>query len=138
MVKSVKEMSLAELERLLDSKKDRLETLQRKRDQLERQLHSVLEKINSMEGGKRGAAAAAGAKGRKPTTRPKNDRSLKEVVTEILTQNKKGCGLDELSKKVLETGYKTSSTNFKNTLYQCLYNHENINLDKSTGLYRLV
>jgi hypothetical protein len=137
MVKTVKEMSVAELERLLDSKKDRLETLQRKRDLLERQLHSVVEKINSMEG-KRGNSVAA-AKGRKgATTRPKNDRSLKEVVTEILTQNKKGCGLDELSKKVLETGYKTSSTNFKNTLYQCLYNHERIQLDKSTGLYRLV
>ncbi|HVW01622.1 MAG TPA: hypothetical protein VHB77_14815 [Planctomycetaceae bacterium] len=135
MVKTVKEMSVAELERLLDSKKDRLESLQRKRDQLERQLNSVVEKINSMEGKR---ATLAAAKSRKTATRPKNDRSLKEVVTELLAANKKGYGLDELSKKVLETGYKTSSTNFKNTLYQCLYNHERINLDKSTGLYRLV
>jgi hypothetical protein len=127
-------MTVAYLEHLLDDKKRRLATLHKKRDRLERRLNAVVIQIDRIGGTRRQANA------HRPRTiaRAKNDRTLKEVVTELLRQSKKGLGLDELSKRVLATGYQTTSTNFKNTLYQTLYHHDGIRLDKENGLYRLV
>jgi hypothetical protein len=45
--------------------------------------------------------------------------------------------LNELSKRVLATGYNTTSTNFKNTLYQTLYHNDRFKLDAEAGAYRL-
>src|SRR5262249_45666488 len=131
---STKDLTLLVLEKLLNGKKNELEQLLRKREQLERQLTDVVERIRAIEGKRNGTDLGVG---RRISFRLQNDRTLKEVVTELLTENAKGLGLDELSKKVLATGYKTTSTNFKNTLYQCLYNHERIVLDKKNGLYQL-
>lgn len=135
MIKSTKDLTLLDLEKLLNGKKNELEQLLRKREQLERQLTDVVERIRAIEGKRNGTDL--GGNGRRISFRLQNDRTLKEVVTELLTENAKGLGLDDLSKRVLATGYKTTSTNFKNTLYQCLYNHERIVLDKKNGLYQL-
>jgi hypothetical protein len=135
MIKSPRDLSVVDLEKLLHGKKSELEQLLKKREQLEKQLSDVVEKIRSVEGRKNGGEP--GALGRRLPYRLQNEKTLKQVVTELLTENPKGLGLDDLSKKVLATGYRTTSTNFKNTLYQCLYNHERINLDKKNGLYLL-
>lgn len=135
MIKNTKDLTLLDLERLLSGKKNELEQLLKKREQLEKQLTEVVEKIRGIEGKKNGSEV--GGVGRRIAFRLQNDRTLKEVVTGLLTENPKGLGLDDLSKKVLASGYKTTSTNFKNTLYQCLYNHERIVLDKKNGLYQL-
>jgi hypothetical protein len=144
-MKTAKDMSVAELEHLLNSKKAQLESLRQRREKLAQELASVEQQINSTVGVGRQAsaapaapAAAARKTGKRRVLRAKNDRSLKSVVVELLTNERKGLGLDELSRKVLETGYKTSSTKFKNTLYQCLYHADNIALDKKNGLYHLV
>jgi chromosome segregation ATPase len=126
------EPTLGELEQLLERKKRRLSTLHRKRDQIERRLQTVQAKISRIQGAPERARAV------KSASRPKNERTLKDVVTELLGKSKKGLGLHELSEKVLATGYKTSSTNFKNTLYQTLYHHDRIQLNRDTGLYSLV
>jgi len=142
MVKSPKELSVAELERLLNGKKSQLDQLLKRREQLARELSDVEQKIHAVEGRNSVPAGRPAttrkAHARPKTVRPKNARPLKDIVVELLGIHKKGLGLDELSRKVLETGYKTSSTNFKNTLYQCLYNADNIQLDKKNGLYKLV
>ena len=159
MAKKAKEFSVAELERLLTGKKTELENLLKKREQLAKEMASVVDQIRDVQGPSGtaipasdalmlngsvpDAAPAAPKRGRpavrrKGALRPQNDRSLREVVTELLTTNRKGMGLHELSESVLATGYKTNSTNFKNTLYQCLYNADNITLDKKNGLYHIV
>lgn len=125
--------TLAELERILDATKRRLAKLHRKRNQIERRLDSVVEKISRIEGADRRVQSFANRDRR----RAQNERSLREVVTDLLRENKRGLGLDELSKRVLATGYKTTSTNFKNTLYQTLYHNDRFQLDKESGLYRL-
>jgi len=48
-----------------------------------------------------------------------------------------GLGRGEFSKRVLAAGYKTTSTNSKNTLYQTLYHNDPFQLDKEAGPYRL-
>jgi len=57
---------------------------------------------------------------------------------EVLKKQKAGLPLDKLATAVLNTGYKSGSPNFKNVLYQCLYNNKKaIVHDKKTGAYRL-
>ena len=43
----------------------------------------------------------------------------------------------DLTTKITEAGYKSSSSNFRNVLYQCLYNTKTISFDRATGTYRL-
>ena len=122
------ETSVAALKRMLSDRKAELSSLTKRRLKLQRELADVERRINAIAGmrgrGRRGA-------------RPKNAKSLTQTVNDLLTKNKKGFTLDELSKKVLSTGYKTSSSNFKNVLYQCLYNSDVIGHDSRTGTYRL-
>jgi hypothetical protein len=59
------------------------------------------------------------------------------VVDGILVKSKKGLSLPDLASKVTESGYKSNSRNFKNVVYRCVYNSENIVHDAATGCYRI-
>lgn len=128
------ELTVAQLEKMLEAKKSRLMVLLRQRDQLRKQLAVVSDKIAAV-GGEAAPRTPAGLKRRK---RPKNDKTLLQVVLEVLGDNKKGLSLSDLSAKVLEAGYKTGSAAFSNTVYQCLYhNGDQIAYDSEARLYRL-
>ena len=77
-----------------------------------------------------------GTSGSRRGPRSKNKLSLRETVLELLKRNKKGYALAELSRTILDSGYKTASTNFRNVLYQCLYNTPGIYHDEASGTYR--
>lgn len=126
------ELSVAQLQRMLESKQTMLTQLMRKRERLHRDLQQVEEKILSVGGG---AAVRKGNKGRK---RPKNDKTLLEAVIEVLGETKKGMGLGEIAEKVIAGGYKTGALKFENTVYQCLYNNtDKIHHDLSSRTYKL-
>ena len=129
-------LSLADLERLLDSRKTQLEGLLRKKDRLASDLSNVEGEISSLEG--RSSGRGVVRRTRAGTgKRPKNAKSLSDTVVDILTKNKKGFSLADLADRVLTTGYKTNSSDFKNVLYQCLYNSKNVAHDEKTGTYKL-
>ena len=130
MATVAKDYSVSQLEKLLYSRKSELDKLVRKRDQLRRQLDQVQSRIASVQGNSSGSTT-------RTRRRPKNEKSLHTVVTEMLTRNKKGLALTPLAEKVLESGYRTNSKDFKNVLYQCLYNSKTFTHDDQTGLYRL-
>jgi hypothetical protein len=132
MVRGAVDLSVASLERLLNKRKSTLEALESRREKLQKDLVKVEQKISSLEG--RRGAAATGSRRRK---RPKNSKSLASVVTEVLARSKNGLPLSELSEKVLATGYKSGSSNFKNVLYQCLYNTPSFVHEAETGNYKL-
>jgi len=132
MAKVVKEMTVAQLEQALQKKKGRLDALVGRREQLQRQLDKVERSIEDIAG--RGAMEGDLRKRRK---RPKNAQSLRAIVLDLLTKNKKGLSISELHERVEGTGYKTRSRNFRNVLYQCLYNTEGISHEKETGKYVL-
>ena len=124
--------SVADLERILDERKSQLQELAKRRDAAQKELDKIDAEIQEIvgEGGTIGRL-------RRRRRRVKNDRSLRAVVLEILGKNKKGFTLADLAGKVTETGYKSSSKNFRNVLYQCLYNTEGIVHDEASGCYRL-
>lgn len=131
MPKAPGDMTLAQLEELLSARKSQLESLIRERAKLERELAQIDKKIASLEGD------TGGARRKITLSRPRNEKSLHAVVLELLSKNKKGYTLSDLAKQVLDTGYKTNSTNFPNVLYQCLYNSNKFYHDEKTGTYKL-
>ena len=134
MPSTLKECSVSDLERMLKTRKSELESLIKKREKRLKELSLIEKRIKVLEGRKQ----AAGRKKRRTTRkRVKNAQSLRSTVTEVLSRNKNGIALDPLSKRILATGYKSNSGNFKNVLYQCLYNHDEFLHDKKTGLYRV-
>jgi hypothetical protein len=84
------------------------------------------------------AKAEGGSGRRKGKPRVKNPSSLRAVVLEVLKGDRKGLTLADLADKVSATGYKSNSKNFKNVLYQCVYNTPEIQHNDSNGCYRLV
>jgi cell division septum initiation protein DivIVA len=124
--------SIADLERLLDEKKARLQDLVQERDRLQKELDKLDAQIQ-------GAASVDSPLTRRPRgkRRQKNEMSLKAAVQQVLTKNKKGLSLADLETAVTDTGYRSGSINFRNVLYQAVYNSAEIGRDEKSGLYKL-
>jgi len=133
MAKDPAPLSIADLERILDERRDQVQTLLRKQEKLQKDIAKLDAEIQDAMNPN---APIGRAKRRGP--RVKNETSLRTVVEGILAKSKKGLSLSDLANKVTETGYKSNSRNFKNVVYQCVYNSENIVQDEATGSYRLV
>lgn len=121
------EMTLAELNRLLKSKESQIDRLQKKRQRCLDQINEIDQQIADISGGLVGTHATG--------NRPRNSKSLHATVVDILKKYKKGLSLSDLADKVAGTGYKSTSKNFKNVLYQCLYNAKDISHDHQTRRY---
>ncbi len=132
MANGSRDLSVAALERMLQKRKSILETLASRREKLQRDLEKVESRISSLEGRRGGISTLT-----RRRKRPKNEKSLSKVVTEILSRSKTGYTLSKLTEKVLATGYKSGSSDFKNVLYQCLYNSPRIEHERETGNYKL-
>jgi hypothetical protein len=158
MSRADSEISVAELERILDQRKSLVQELGKRRDALHKELAEIQEQLSGIVGASvavNGKAKVAGARrGRPPGSgkkgpgrprgsknrgaRPKNERSLRDVISDLLSKSKKGLTLEELVPKVVEAGYKSNSKNFENMIYQNIYNSEGIVKDAETGCYSLV
>lgn len=131
MAKASRELTVAELEKLLENKRSLLDVSLKKRDKLENDLAAVEKRIQTLQG----RPHAAGKGGRKPKRRPQNKMPLPAVVAEILGKSRKGLSLSELAEKVLAAGHKSGSKHFKTVLYQCLYNSDKFVHDKEARTY---
>ena len=144
---SLNDLSIEDLQKELEQRQGAMSGLYARRSELEQELAELNNKI--AEGGgevkrKRGrpkgsknkpktddaasgsAAPKAAAKkspaaGRK---RPKNDKPLPAVLADVLGDAGGPMALDDIHAAVEKTGYKTSSKNFKNVIYQNLYNKD--------------
>lgn len=130
------QMSVPALERMLKRRRTQLKTLTRRRVALKRKLKHVERQIGNVVGTS-GNGAPKAVK-RKVRRRPKNAKSLSAVVVDTLKKNKGGLTLEQLASKVVASGYKSHSDDFKNVVYQCCYNNrKNIQRDAKSGLYKL-
>ncbi len=132
MAKSISQMSVVELEKALSTKRDKINDYMSERDQILKELDRVEGKIRDL-GGKVAGRKAQGRRG----PRAKNEKPLWGYVEDILGRTKKGFTIEELEKRVLASGYKTKSNNFRNVIYQCLYHAEQVSHDSETGRYVL-
>lgn len=125
-------LNVGDLERILDERKAALQDLVKRRDAAQKTLDDLDAEIQGLLGPGRGLNSV-----RRRRRRVKNERSLRAVVLDVLKGSKSGFKLADLATKVAETGYKTTSRNFRNVLYQCLYNTESSVHDSKTGCYKL-
>lgn len=122
-------LTVAELERILLRRKQELEGLIRRRDRLREELAALDRRIAELQGSRPPTPVAV--------RRPRNTVSLRQTVVDLLSSAGEGFTLAQLADKILETGYQTSSQNFRNVLYQCLYNMPQVFHDEATGTYKL-
>ncbi len=134
MARTASNFSLSDLERILDERKSQAIELTKRRDQLAKELAKIELELQGIHGKKRRGAPKGVRRGK----RPKNERSLREIIFDLLGKSKKGLTLVDLEPKVIEAGYKSASKNFSNMIYQCLYNSQGIAQDPETGCYRIV
>lgn len=132
MARAGAELSVADLERMLDRKRSRLNSLEKRREQLQKSLSRIDQQISALQG--RPTVAAVRRKTRK---RPKNPRPLAAYVLQFLGRSKKGLTLAELAQKIQDAGYKSNAEDFKNVVYQCIYKLKNVVHDVDTETYRL-
>ncbi|HUG17620.1 MAG TPA: hypothetical protein VMM56_01500 [Planctomycetaceae bacterium] len=126
-------LSLSELESLLKEQKSRLAELQKRQSVLKKELDGVNSEISVLKGKGRTRGTSKRVKRR----RPKNAQSLRAVIIELLSANKKGMNLQEIHDAVVATGYKSNSKNFKNVVYQTLYHKDEFVSDSKTGNFKL-
>jgi hypothetical protein len=130
------DLSVPELESLLAQQKSRVTILDKKRSELQAELESVEQQLESLQGSAASTTRTGNRTGRRGK-RPKNAQSLAAVVTGILEKSSKGLSLDDLTAQVINSGYQTKAKSFSNVVYQCVYNSKAIHRDKKSGTYRL-
>ena len=137
MASKLDNMSLEELEAAITRKRSELAE---RRDDLLQELSRIDSALGAMGGAAGGGTPAAPAKrrgrppGSKNTTkaskkgksgpRPKNKLKMKDAITKALEGKKDGLTLQEVADAVAALGYKSNSDNFKNVVYQALYNNK--------------
>ena len=133
MTNVLSDMPIAELERVLNIRKRDILALAKKRDKLKAELDEVERQLAEISGD---SGTIKGHNRARYLTRPKNEKSLRLTVFDVLKEHPKGLKISEIAQKVLDSGYKTNSANFNNVLYQCLYGTKEIQHNVETQLYR--
>ena len=143
---ALRDLTVAQLEKLLLAKKSKLEDLVVKRDKLRSELSSLEDQIRGLGGSEAPDAEAPPRRGRPKGSKNKGRRgprvkgqtSLKSWVVAELQKAKKGLTIDELIAAVQASGYKSKADKFKNVMYQCLFHGENFQRDAESKRWVLV
>ena len=130
-------VTAVDLERMLDEKKQQIVGLAKRREEVQKELDAIDLEIQELIGDGRGLGSLSRSGKRRRRRRIQNERSLRVVVLEILGKTKAGLTLANLAEKVEASGYKSTSRNFRNVLYQCVYNTSGIEFDSDRSCYRL-
>jgi hypothetical protein len=125
---SLSNLSIAQLERIIDSRRSEISRLERSRAKLARKLNQLDSKIDLLGGSARGRNGAAG--------RVRNDKSLPEMLVGVLSRGGKPMGVGEIAAAVRAGGYKTNSANFRSIVNQTLIKDKRF-ASSARGMYQL-
>lgn len=135
-------LSLKQLLNIFEQRKSQINLMKTRRGKIERNLAEIDAEIARREGSAPGRQPRPRASGKRSPHAPKVTlmsncgKSLKKWVIEVLTSSSDGLTVSEVQEAVLNAGYNTCSVNFKNTLYQCLYQNRDAFVSKN-GRYCL-
>lgn len=125
---STSDMPLVALERLIAKRRHEIDRLLRKRRKLESRLQTVNDQITALGG----AASRAGG----PGSRPRNGVSLIEAIASVLEKAGGPLGIAAITQKVLATGYRSTSENFRGIVNQTLLKEKRFK-NAGRGVYQL-
>ena len=120
-------LSLAELNQIMEARRSELSKLRQKRAELQRDLDRVDRQIFKIEG----AGGRRGGNGR-----VRNTRSLNDTIDEVLRSNGKPMRVPDIMDAVLKTGYRSNSANFRGIVNQTLIKDKRFHAPER-GVYAL-
>lgn len=109
-------LSLAQLQKLVQSRTAELGRLNRQRNKLQRRIDTIDARIADLSGG---AVRAAGAGGG-PGSRVRNAVSLQDLIQQILSKAGKPLAVGDIMEKALAAGYKSNAASFRAIVNQAL------------------
>jgi hypothetical protein len=128
--RSTVDLSLAQLERLMQSRRTELTRLSRERDKLQKKLDTLDERISEISGGMmRGTRGGGG-------TRARNAMNLPDVIHQVLTKTGAAMSVGDIMEKVQAGGYRSTSANFRGIVNQTLIKDKRFT-SSSRGMYQL-
>jgi septal ring factor EnvC (AmiA/AmiB activator) len=130
MPRTANRFTIAQLENLLSSKRHQLDALARERNQLQKQLDALDNKIHALGGGKGGMRMTAGGRAR-------NEKSLVESIEEVLTKSGKPTSVSDILEGVQASGYRSNSANFRGIVNQTLIKERKRFANAGRGMYGL-
>ena len=121
-------LSLDQLERMLNQKRKELARLSRKRATAQRRLDDIDDRIRRLGG----SAASIRGGGR----RARNDQSLVEVIHGVLQKAGRPLRVSAIADAASSAGYRSSSANFRGIVNQMLIKDPRFS-SQSRGFYQL-
>jgi hypothetical protein len=122
--------TISQLENMLSSKRNRLDSLAHERSQLQKQLDALDTKIRSLGGGRMGGGVNAGGRAR-------NEKSLVESIEAVLAKSGKPTSVGDILDGVQASGYRSNSANFRGIINQTLIKERKRFSNAGRGLYAL-
>jgi len=119
------DFSIGQLEKLLETRRTKLQKVVKQRERLARQLRTLDERIRALGGQGSGAG-----------TRPRNAKSLVAVMEEVLKGAGKPMNVGDITTAVERRGYRSSSPNFRSIVNQTLIKEKQF-AQASRGVYGL-
>jgi hypothetical protein len=116
-------LTIAQLQRVLNDKKAELDKLYRQRNQLQKKMNGLdrqIERVNGGADGLRLGRGMAGGGGGGGGTRARNEHSLLDTIEGVLRSAGKPLKVGDIMDGVLATGYRSGSANFRGIINQTL------------------
>ena len=126
--RSTVELSLAQLERLMRSRRTEVTRLTRERDKLQKKLATLNDRIAQISGGTI-PGASAGARAR-------NSTPLQDVIHGVLAKAGAAMSVGDIMEKVRAGGYRSNSSNFRGIVNQTLIKDKRF-ASTGRGMYQL-
>ena len=123
-------LTLSQLERLLDQRRRDLAKLQRQRSRIQKRLDTIDAKIHAAGG------TAGGGRGSAGRSRVRNELSLQDAIHHVLSKTSGPMPVGDIMDKVLATGYKSKSANFRGIVNQTLIKDKRF-ASSGRGVYQL-
>jgi hypothetical protein len=131
MPKLQRDMSIAELERILGRRRAEITSLTQERDRLQRQLAIIDNKIRDLAG--QGTAAIVTNRG----GRARNATSLVATLSQVLGKSGKPMTVSEILQGVLDSGYRSTSPKFRGIVNMTLVKERKRFANTGRGIYEL-
>ena len=118
-------LTIAQLESLLQGRRSELTKLERQRGKLVRKLAQLDSRISALGGGRGGAGGRA-----------QNKMSLNDMIISVLGKSGKAMGVGDIESAVRAGGYRSNSANFRSIVNQSLIKDKRF-ASAGRGLYQL-
>jgi hypothetical protein len=121
-------LSIAQLERILRTRRTEVQRLARRRAKVARQLARIDAQLHNLGGDGAGGGAAGG--------RARNEQSLVKVIEGVLGRAGKAMNVGDIATAVRARGYRSNSANFRGIVNQALIKERQF-AQAGRGMYQL-